>query len=233
MMPTVTIAAQSSPAFRRLPAAIALVLTLVAAPAAAQQRAARARDTARPVALPAAPAAAPAAASDGGDRVRATAALELFARPDSAAVGTVAAGTGARVTARSGDWVRVQVDAWVRADQVEPAAGGGTVTAAELRAEPEKHVGRTVEWRLQVIGVRRADELRPEMPAGAPYLLTRGPLPEAGFVYVTIPRDQVDRFTALPPLAEVTLRVEVKAARTRYLPTPVAALVGVVSAPGR
>ena len=39
------------------------------------------------------------------------------------------------------------------------------------------------------------------MPPGQPYLLTRGPLPEPGFVYVTIPPDQVDRFRSLPAAA--------------------------------
>lgn len=73
-----------------------------------------------------------------------------------------------------------------------------------------------------------ADELRPEMPAGSPYLLMRGPLPEPGFVYVMLPRGDVARFKALPPLAELTLRLTIKAASTRYLPTPVAELVAVV-----
>ena len=70
-----------------------------------------------------------------------------------------------------------------------------------------------------------ADELRPEMPFGQPYLLTRGPLPEPGFVYVTIPPERVAEFRALPALHEMTLRVTLKAARTRYLATPVAELV--------
>ena len=99
------------------------------------------------------------------------------------------------------------------------------ITAAEVRATPEKFVGQTLDWRLQIIAVQLADELRPEMPSGQPYLLTRGPLPEAGFVYVMIPPDRVAQFRALPSLHEMTLRVTLKAARTRYLATPVAELV--------
>ena len=76
------------------------------------------------------------------------------------------------------------------------------VTAAEVRAEPARFVGQTVEWRLQVIAVKQADELRSEMPPGQPYLLTRGPLPEPGFVYVTIPAARAAEFQALPPLQE-------------------------------
>jgi hypothetical protein len=90
-------------------------------------------------------------------------------------------------------------------------------------------VGQTLDWRLQIIAVQLADELRPEMPSGQPYLLTRGPLPEPGFVYVMIPPSRVAEFRSLPPLHELTLRVTLKAARTRYLATPVAELV---STPG-
>lgn len=161
------------------------------------------------------------------DRVETTSRVELRVRPDTgASAGTLAEHTSARIVTRSGDWVRVQVEGWVRADELVPATGAQRgVTAAELRADPARYVGQTVEWRLQLIGVQVADELRPEMPAGQSYLLTRGPLPEPGFVYVTVPRAEVARFKALPPLAEVTLRVVIKAPRTRYLATPVAELV--------
>jgi hypothetical protein len=80
-----------------------------------------------------------------------------------------------------------------------------------------------------VIAVKTADELRSEMPPGQPYLLTRGPLPEPGFVYVIVPSSEVAAFQALPPLQEVVLRVAIRAARTRFLTTPVAELVSVVS----
>ena len=83
-----------------------------------------------------------------------------------------------------------------------------------------------------MIAVQVADELRPEMPPGQPYLLTRGPLPEPGFVYVTIPPERVAEFRALPPLHETVMRVTVKAARTRYLATPVVELVSTAGAAG-
>ena len=67
------------------------------------------------------------------------------------------------------------------------------------------------------------------MPPGQPYLLTRGPLPEPGFVYVIIPAARAAEFQALPPLQELVVRVAIRAARTRFLTTPVAELVSVVS----
>jgi hypothetical protein len=184
-----------------------------------------AADTTRP---PKAPAAQPSAPIEGVETVRETG---LSRMPDSAATSTLPAGTPARVVGRSGEWVRVQVEGWVRESDVKPAESGvlAGITAAEVRAAPEKFVGQTLDWRLQVIAVQLADELRPEMPADQPYLLTRGPLPEPGFVYVTIPPTRIAEFRALPPLHEMVMRVTLKAARTRYLNTPVAELV---STPG-
>jgi hypothetical protein len=135
------------------------------------------------------------------------------------------------VLGRTGEWARVQVEGWVRQADLEAADGGALagVTAEEVRAAPDRYVGQTLDWRLQVISVQTADELRAELPPGQPYLLTRGPLPEPGFVYVAIPPDRVAAFRALAPLQEVVLRVKIRAARTRYLATPVAELASVVS----
>ncbi len=126
----------------------------------------------------------------------------------------------AAVVERRGGWSRVQVDVWVRDDALGGLSNSG-VTAAELRANPEKYLGQTVEWTLQVLAVQRADELRPELPPGQPYVLARGPLPESGFVYLVIPASEVDRFRALEPLARIRVQATVRAGRSRYLPTPV------------
>ena len=78
-------------------------------------------------------------------------------------------------------------------------------------------------------GKKTADDLRIEMPKGQLYLLTRGPLPEPGFVYVTITPEQAEQFRALQALQELTLRVKIKAPRTRFLATPVVELVSRVA----
>ena len=150
--------------------------------------------------------------------------------PEGAAIGTLHAGTPAKVTARAGEWVRLQIDAWVRDTNLRSSEGGALagITAAEVRASPDRYVGRTLDWRLQLISVQTADELRTELPPGQPYLLTRGPLPEPGFVYVSIPQDRVEEFRSLPPLSELVLRLNLRAARTRYLETPVTELVSVI-----
>ncbi len=160
---------------------------------------------------------------------------ELFVQPGAAALGNLVMGARGRVLGQSGEWVRVQFEGWVRASDLKPESGSAVlgVSAAEVRSDPARYVGKTLDWRLQLVSIQTADELRPEIPAGQPYLLMRGPLPEPGFVYVTLPRTALPQFRALPPLAELTLRLTIRAASTRYLPTPVAELVAVVDSTRR
>jgi len=173
----------------------------------------------------------PSATPGGGERIQTSRETPLAAAAEGGTLGTLRPGTPARVLARTGDLVKVQVEGWIPADALAPSDSGAMVgvTAAEVRSEPARFVGQTVEWRLQVIAVKQADELRSEMPPGQPYLLTRGPLPEPGFVYVIIPSARAAEFQALPPLQELVVRVAIRAARTRFLTTPVAELVSVVS----
>jgi hypothetical protein len=199
------------------------------AQAQAQQPAPKSRGPSKPPAVAAV--AAVAETPDALERVQLVRETPLAAAPEGGTLGTLQGGAPARIVARSGDLVKVQVEGWIPADAIAPSDTGAVVgvTAAEVRAEPDRFVGRTVEWRVQVIAVKTADQLRSEMPPGQPYLLTRGPLPEPGFVYVSIPSARVADFQALPPLQELVLRVSIRAARTKFLTTPVAELVSVVS----
>jgi hypothetical protein len=189
---------------------------------------------AQPQAPPAAAPARPApTANPLSDPDRASVAREtsVYAAPQGGQYGTLEPGTPARVLGRSGEWVRVQLEGWVRDIDLEAGSGGALtgITAAEVRSDPTRYVGRTVEWRLQVIAVQTADELRTEIARGQKYLLTRGPLPEPGFVYVTVTEAQAQEFRALPALQELSLRVTIKAARTKYLTTPVVEFVSRVA----
>ena len=169
-----------------------------------------------------------------GDHVELAGSARLLSTPDGPPVGAIERGGRARVVSRSGDWVRVQVEGWVKETDTRPASDSGAlagVTAAEVRAAPARYVGKVVDWRVQFLAVQKADELRPEIPAGRNYLLTRGPLPESGFVYIIIPPDQVERFRAMTPLQEITVRGTIKAASTRYLPNPVLELIALGGQP--
>jgi hypothetical protein len=183
-------------------------------------------------AIPVQAAATPAAEDQGeeeGTQVgRQTA---IFAAPQGGQYGTLLPGAPTRVLSRTGDWTRIQLEGWVRESDLTAGSDAslGRVTAAEVRADPPRYIGRTVEWRLELIAVQTADELRAEMPKGQTYLLTRGPLPEPGFVYVTLTDSQANEFRSLQALQELTLRVTIKAPRTRFLATPVVELVSRVA----
>lgn len=148
---------------------------------------------------------------------------ELRTGPGSELIGRAPLELRAEVLQRSAGWVRVRTEAWVRAQDVvaAPMVGEAAISLRDLREDPERFTGRAVVWRLQFLSLEVADELRPEIPAGASYLLTRGPLPEAGFVYVVVSDDQADRFEGMRPLDEFVAEATILAARTRYLPTPV------------
>jgi hypothetical protein len=188
--------------------------------------------TATPSAPPAqsAPAPAPAAPSNLGDGSRANAprGATMMATPGGEVVGTLAPKSDVRVLARANGWMRVRIDAWVPDSSLETSAAGAAagVTAAEVRGDPARWIGQIVDWRLQVVAVQVGDGLRPELPEGKPYLLTRGPLPESGFVYVTVSQEQAQRYRDAAPLQEIVARVRIRAPASKYLPTPVVELIG-------
>ena len=164
------------------------------------------------------------------ERIELMRAAPLLSQPEGVQLAALTEGMTGRVVSRSDDWVKVQLEGWVREADLKPASGALVgVTAAEIRANPERYVGQTVEWRLQYISGATADELRPEMPPGQPYLLARGPLPETGFVYLMLSREDAARIQALPALTELTVRAKVRAARSRFLATPVLQLETLVT----
>ena len=169
-------------------------------------------------------AAAPAKPTDPSPSVTIAAGTGFSALPNGAPVGTVETALRGEVLEQRGGWSRVRIDGWVR-DAAIGATTPGAITAADIRAEPDRYVGQTVDWSLQVIGVQKADELRPELPPGQPYVLARGPLPETGFVYLIVRPDEAERFKAMSPLATVQVRATIRAGRTRFLPTPVLTFV--------
>jgi hypothetical protein len=168
------------------------------------------------------------------DQVATLRSTPLSAAAGTAGLGSLDSGAEVRVLSRAGEWTRVQVEGWVKDSDLAPVTDGVLVgvSQAEVRANPSRFVGKVVEWRVQFVAIQQADELRPEIPAGRSYLLTRGPLPEPGFVYVIVPPDQLEQFKSVSALQELTIRATVKAATSKYLPTPVVELVGVVKGLG-
>ena len=152
--------------------------------------------------------------------------------PDGDTTGVLGPRAPARVLARSGEWVRVQFEGWVRETDLRPAGEGVLlgVTGAEVRGRPEDFEGQMLQWTLQFLAIQTADELRREMPQGTRYLLTRGPLPEAGFVYVMLSDEQAARLSDLAPLTQLTVLGRVRVARSRYVGNPILELIDLAAA---
>jgi len=151
----------------------------------------------------------------------------LYRAPDGPEAGTVATDTPLRVLSRNGEWTRVQFEGWVKGGDLQAAPAGVQVgvTAAELRAEPQRYAGQVLRWNLEFIAIQKADDLRPDIPSGSSYVLARGPLPERGFVYVLVPDSKLPAFRALTPLVTMTITARVRNARSRYLGNPVVDLI--------
>lgn len=151
----------------------------------------------------------------------------VYRAPEGPAAGSFAPETPLRVLSRTGEWARVQLEGWVRTDDLLDAPPGVLVgvSAAELRTDPERFQGQTLRWTLQFIATQRADDLRPDLPPGSTYLLARGPLPEHGFVYVVVPEAQRTAIETLTPLTVIRVTARVRVARSRFLGNPVVDLL--------
>ena len=176
--------------------------------------------------------AAPPAVDGGGERIQTARETPLAAAVEGGTLGTLQGGTPARVLARSGDLVKVQVEGWIPADAIAPSDSGAMVgvTAEEVARRPEPL--RRPDGRVARPGDRDQGSGRaPERDAARPAVSSDPRTPARARVRL---RDhsrvrEAAEFESLPPLQELVLRVNIRAARTKFLTTPVAELVSVVS----
>jgi hypothetical protein len=198
-------------------------------PAASLTRAGQAAPAAG-TAPPTAPAAdtRPAAPPRGAlDRMLLAGGAALYVTPEGDTVAAARGDAPVTVVARSNGWARVQLDGWVRETDLSPAEDSvlAGVSGAEVRTDPRAYVGRLVRWDLQFLALQTADALRRDMAEGQRYVLARGPLPEAGFVYVIVPPAEVAAFEGISPLTHLIVVGRVRTARSRYLGNPILELV--------
>ena len=168
MMASVTKATQSSPARLALPVALLLSAWAISTPLAAQQKRGTSRQQQQ------APAAAPAPKPATADAVEVANEATLFVQPDNGVAGSLKPGATGRIVGQSGDWVRVQVEGWVKASDLKESTEGVLVgiSAAEVRANPDRFVGMAAMG-----GGRLKPEFVEERVVGArriPYLLLHG-----------------------------------------------------------
>jgi len=156
--------------------------------------------------------------------------VQLFLAPDTPSTGFLDAGVPVRITARAGDWVRIEASGWVRESELRPPGSQAVsgVTAAEIRAHPDEWQGKILRWTIQFISLQTADELRaPDFTPGQRYILARGPAPEYAFVYVTVPDEKLARISELRPLDTLTVVARVRSGRSSFLANPILDLVDV------
>jgi hypothetical protein len=125
--------------------------------------------------------------------------------PEGHAVATFVSGAPMTAVARDRGWVRVRVDGWVREDSVQGSKGvASSLSAADLRVDPQSAKGKTVRWDVQVLALENADFLHHDLAPDEPYLLARGPGSENTLLYVAIPQSMVPSAKALAAAAPVT-----------------------------
>jgi hypothetical protein len=62
-----------------------------------------------------------------------------------------------------------------------------TLSAADIRADPDAAKGKIVRWNVEVLAIQTADVLRKGLNPEEPYLLARGPGNESALIYVAVP----------------------------------------------
>jgi hypothetical protein len=149
----------------------------------------------------------------------------LLAAPGGDTLAIVRAPGTIDVVGADGDWVRVRIEGWLHRDQAPTAQGRDAAGLADLRANPDRYAGTLVRWRVQNLGLQRADSLRSDMTPGEAYLLTRDPGGEAGFVYVTVPQEHLRAATELAPLQRVEIVGRVRVGRSPLTGHPILDLV--------
>lgn len=149
--------------------------------------------------------------------------------PGGDTIAHLAQGAAAEVVERDGEWVRIRVEGWIRADTTFAAQlPPGGLRLTDLRAEPDRYIGELVRWRVQHIALQRADSLRSDMERGQPYLLLRDPGGESGFVYAIVPSPLMSAAGALAPLQRVQIVARVREGRSPLTGHPIVELVELI-----
>jgi hypothetical protein len=117
-----------------------------------------------------------------------TGTISLRSAPDGPAIASIGPQSPLVPVARDRGWVRVRTEGWVRETEVAATDPSQvTISAADLRADPDGVRGKTVRWDIEVLALATADPLRKGLNPDEPYLLARGPGSESALLYVAVP----------------------------------------------
>jgi hypothetical protein len=150
-------------------------------------------------------------------------ATKLLATPSGTVRGDLPSGAIVEPLARDHGWVKVRVEGWVNERDLAPADSsyGSSITAADLRAEPERMKGKTVRWEVQILSLQTADPLRSDFAKDEPYLLARGPGAENAILYLAVPPSMLNEVKAIPPLTPMIITARVRIGRSEPVGTPI------------
>jgi hypothetical protein len=143
--------------------------------------------------------------------------------PNGAVVGQIGGGTYVVPLARSRGWVRVRAEVWVPERDVIPADStfGASLTAADLRADPEGTRGKTVRWEVQVLALQYADPLRRDLAKDEPYFLAKGPGSEDQLLYLAIPPSLLNEARSTQALTRLLITARVRTGRSQPVGIPI------------
>jgi hypothetical protein len=129
--------------------------------------------------------------------------------------------------ARESGWTRVRIEGWVRDGEVVPAdpALRVTLSAADIRAAPDRARGAMVRWDVEFIALQRADALRPDMRLDERYILARGPGNESALLYIVVPPALIAQAEGLESLDRLTIVARVRVGRSEPVGVPILDLV--------
>ncbi len=148
----------------------------------------------------------------------------LYLSPEGDTVGVVRPGADLAVLAREGAWVRVRLNGWVRAADLLPADSTthrSTVSAADLKSNPDEYRGLQVRWSVQFVSLETAEAVRTDFYEGEPFILARAPDPSDGFVYLAVPPELLSIVEELPPLEMIEILARVRTGRSAIMGAPV------------
>jgi hypothetical protein len=143
--------------------------------------------------------------------------------PNGAVVGQIGGGTYVVPLARSRGWVRVRAEVWVQERDVVPADSsfGSSLSAADLRADPDGTRGKTVRWEVQVLALQYADPLRRDLAVDEPYFLAKGPGTEDQLLYLAIPPSLLAEARSTQALTRLLITARVRTGRSQPVGIPV------------
>ena len=158
-----------------------------------------------------------------GDALAPSRSASLRTGPDGRILGSLGKDAVLTPIARDRGWIRVRVEGWVRESEVVPADSTlrASLSAADLRADPDGTRGKVVRWDVELLAFQVADPLRKGLVPDEPYLLARGPGDENALLYLALPPSLVEFARSLPALAPITITARVRSGRSEPVGVPI------------